>query len=97
MDSVRTVTTTKTVTSRYAGTAKPKYKKGDWLRIYCGRDEGHAFVVKGVRFNQDTDKFEYMRDAYFGVEWLAEGGVTSSHRSGHYDNQGYCDNPGRGY
>ena len=97
MDAVREVTTRKTVTTRYAGVGTPKHKAGDWLKIYCGRDEGHAFVVKGVRFNLDRDTFEYLRDATWCQEWLAENTVTSNHRSGHYDSQGYCDNPGRGY
>lgn len=97
MDAVREVTTRKLVTSRYTGKDRPKHKVGDWLKIYCGRDEGHAFVVKAVRFNLDRDKFEYLRDATWCKEWLMEGMVTSDHRSGHYDSQGYCDNPGRGY
>ena len=97
MEAVKIVTTTKIVVTRYDGKQKPQHKVGDYLKIYCGRDEGHAFVVKAVRFNLDTNKFEYKRDGYFGFEWLQEGMVTSNHRSGHYDSQGYCDNPGRGY
>lgn len=97
MDAVRKVTTTKIAAQPYKGDAKPKYKEGDHLKIYCGRDEGYAFSVKAVRFNLDTEKFEYLRDGIWGQEWLQENFVTSDHRNRHYDSQGFCDNPGRGY
>jgi len=97
MKAVRYVTTTKLVESRYTGKAKPEFKVGDCLKIYCGRDEGHAFVVRGVRFNLGTEEFQYLREGIWGAEWLREPSVTNDHRNRHYDSQGYCDNPGRGY
>ncbi len=97
MEAVRIVRTEKLVASPYKGREKPKFKVGQWLKISCGRDEGHSFVVRAVRFNLDTDQFEYWREALFANEWLSERNLTSDHRNRHYDSQGYCDNPGRGY
>lgn len=94
MKSVRTVHELREGT--YNGKEKPKYKVGDYMRVYCGSFEGHNFWIKDVRYNYDRNKFEYL---YNGYGWHAEGTiVTAGSRKGwHYDSQGYCDNPGRGY
>lgn len=97
MKAVRSIT--KLTETEYRGSEKPKHKVGDNVRIYCGSDQDHHFVIKDIRFNHDTGKFEYRRDGLGGFEWRAEGTIVSgSSRQGwHYDSQGYCDNPGRGY
>ena len=97
MKAVRTVQVVKE--TEYTGREKPKYKVGDNLRVYSGHLEGHHFCVKKVRFNHDIDKFEYLYDGVLMGRWYPEGSVVpaSSRQGWHYDSQGYCDNPGRGY
>ena len=75
---------------------KPEYKIGDYVRVYCGSYEGHCFYVKGIRYDEARQKNEYLYDPY---GWYAEGTIVpaSSRKGWHYDSQGYCDNPGRGY
>lgn len=96
MKTVRTVRTIKTIVEEYRDSAKPRWKIGDYVKVYCGGHQDHRFVVKDVRFNADTDQFEYL---YVPYGWYGQRQLTdASNRSGwHYDNQGYCDNPGRGY
>jgi hypothetical protein len=80
----------------YAGTEKPAHKVGDYMRVYCGRDEGHNFYIKDVRYNNVIRQFEYL---YEGHDWYGEKSLVcaGSRKGWHYDSQGYCDNPGRGY
>lgn len=94
MKAVQTVRELRTTT--YRGGDKPKHKIGDYVRVYCGTNEGHHFYIKDIRYNYDIGKFEYLYEPY---GWHAEGSIVSgSSRQGwHYDSQGYCDNPGRGY
>lgn len=82
----------------YTGSAKPKYKVGDYMRVYCGSYEGHCFSIKDVRYNHDRSTFEYLYGGFMGG-WYAEGAIVpaSSRQGWHYDRDGYCDNPGRGY
>lgn len=83
----------------YHGQEKPKHKVGDYVRVYCGRMEGHRFYIKDVRYNCDLGKFQYLYDWPMGAEWYSDGAIVSagSRKGWHYDRQGYCDNPGRGY
>ena len=82
MKAIRTVQ--KTQESNYEGTEKPKFKEGDYLRVYCGRNEGCYFYVKEVRYNHDTLKFEYLYEPY---GWYPEGTivVAGSRQGWHYD------------
>jgi D-arabinose 1-dehydrogenase-like Zn-dependent alcohol dehydrogenase len=75
---------------------KPKHKIGDYMRVYCGSYEGHCFYIKDVRYNSERKKYEYL---YGMAGWYAENCIVpaSSRKGWHYDSQGYCDNPGRGY
>lgn len=96
MKAVRTVT--KTQEEDYRGSAKPKHKIGDYMRVYCGSREGHCFYIKDIRYNHDFGKFQYLYGGLMGG-WHAEGSIVSaaSRKGWHYDRDGYCDNPGRGY
>jgi hypothetical protein len=96
MKSVRTVVTREIVTVTYTGTMKPRFKVGDYVRIFAGSMEGHHFTIKDVRFNYDIDGFEYFYTFY---GWHPESRLVdgNSRQGWHYDSQGYCDNPGRGY
>lgn len=96
MKAVRTVHTIKTAEEEYSGKGNPRWKVGDYVKVYCGSNQDHCFTVKDIRFNADTDQFEYHYPFY---GWYGERQLTdASNRSGwHYDSQGYCDNPGRGY
>lgn len=79
--------------------AGPKYKVGDYMKVYCGQYEGHHFYIKEVRFNKKTDSYEYLYDGILMGGWYHENAIVqaSDRRGWHYDSQGYCDNPGRGY
>ena len=94
MKAVRTVREMKETT--HVGSDKPKHKVGDYMRVYCGSLEGHHFWIKDVRFNHDSQKFEYLHEPW---GWRQEGTIVyaGDRRGWHYDSQGYCDNPGRGY
>jgi hypothetical protein len=85
--------------TEYRGKAKPQYKRGAYMRVYCGSYQDHEFVVKDIRFNHDTNKFEYLYAGILMGGWYDEDSVVPAvgRRSSHYDSQGYCDNPGRGY
>lgn len=98
MKSVRTITVTRLQGGTYEGSVMPKHKVGDYVRVYCGTNEGHCFTIKDIRFNEDIDKFEYLYPGPMGG-WHAEDMIVpaSSRQGWHYDSQGYCDNPGRGY
>lgn len=82
----------------YTGYEKPKHKVGDYMRVYCGSNQDRCFYIKDVRYNHDMQKFEYLYDGMMGG-WYPEGHIVeaSSRKGWHYDSQGYCDNPGRGY
>jgi hypothetical protein len=97
MKAVRTRTETRE--EKYTGAEKPKHKIGDYMRVYCGSYEGHCFYIKDVRYNYDARKFEYLYDGTLMGGWYQEGTIVSagSRKGWHYDSQGYCDNPGRGY
>lgn len=97
MKAIRTVSVQKV--TEYTGREKPKYKVGDYLKVYCGTYQDHCFYVKEVRYNHDHNKFEYLYDSGIMGGWYLEGSVgpASSRQGWHYDSQGYCDNPGRGY
>ncbi len=96
MKSVRTVRETRE--GEYTGDKKPEFKIGDCVRVYCGRNEGHTFWVKDARYNHDIGGFEYLYDGLMGGWYSERSIVPSGSRQGwHYDSQGYCDNPGRGY
>lgn len=97
MKAIRTVTTTREET--YRGTEKPKWKIGDYMRVYCGNYEGHCFKIKDIRYNHDINKFQYLYDGTLMGGWYSEGMIVEAgdRRGWHYDSQGYCDNPGRGY
>lgn len=94
MKSVRTVRELRE--GPYVGKEKPAFKVGDYVRVYCGSAEGHCFWIKDVRYNHDLSKFEYLYEMY---GWYADGSIVpaGSRKGWHYDGQGYCDNPGRGY
>ena len=96
MKSIRTVREIREGT--YGGTETPQYKIGDWVRVYCGRNQDHNFKIADVRFNHDVGKFEYLYDGLMGG-WYQEGSIVAAgdRRGWHYDSLGYCDNPGRGY
>ena len=97
MKAVRTVTEWRE--EEYRGAAKPKHKVGDYMRVYCGSYEGHCFCIKDVRYNHDLGKFQYLYGSVMMGGWYAEGSIVpaGSRKGWHYDSQGYCDNPGRGY
>lgn len=78
---------------------KAKYKVGDYLRVYCGAYEDHCFSVKEVRVNAETGVHEYLYSSFLMGGWYPESHVVpaSSRKGWHYDSQGYCDNPARGY
>ena len=94
MKAIRTVSVTRE--EEFRGTEKPKHNVGDYMRVYCGSYEDHCFTIKDVRYNHDIRKFQYL---YSGAGWYAEGSIVpeGSRKGWHYDSQGYCDNPGRGY
>lgn len=96
MKAVRTITEMREVP--YAGSEKPKHEIGDYVRVYCGSNEGHCFVIKDIRYNHDQGKFQYLYDGIMGG-WYSQGTIVpaGSRKGWHYDSQGYCDNPGRGY
>ena len=83
--------------------ARPEFKTGDKVRIYSGPEEDHVFAVNGVRYHEGTRwhkaGFQYERVYLNGSRWIWEDNVVSAgdRRGWHYDSQGYCDNPGRGY
>jgi hypothetical protein len=58
--------------------AKPKYKIGDYLEVYCGHLEGHEFVVKDVRYNLDRQCFEYKYNWPLEAEWYSEQVLTKN-------------------
>lgn len=95
MKAIRTVREIRTTDS---GSEKPKHKVGDYMCVYCGTNEGHHFYIKDIRYNYDINKFEYLYGGFMGG-WHAEGSIVpaGSRKGWHYDSQGYCDNPGRGY
>lgn len=97
MKAIRTYNETREV--EYTGKEKPKYKVGDHMRVYCGRYEGHSFTIKDVRYDYDAEKFQYLYDGTLMGGWYSEGMIVpvNSRVGWHYDSQGYCDNPGRGY
>jgi hypothetical protein len=76
-----------------------KFAVGDWVQIYSGPDEDCCAVVKETRWvkrNQWHEAcWEYDLGWLFG--WRFEGQLTAPRRSSHYDRNGYCDNPARGY
>jgi threonine dehydrogenase-like Zn-dependent dehydrogenase len=96
MKSVRTVVTCEIVTVEYTGKLKPRFKVGDYVRVFAGLQEGHHFTIKDIRFNHDNESFQYYYPLYgwYAESWLVNG---NSRQGWHYDSQGYCDNPGRGY
>lgn len=93
--SVRTHTTTKLLGRRYRGKKQPKYALEYYVRIYSGTHQDCHFKIKAIRFNEDNGSFEY----YGLYGWIREPSLVSatSRQGWHYDSQGYCDNPGRGY
>ncbi|HET9285769.1 MAG TPA: hypothetical protein VFR24_27780 [Candidatus Angelobacter sp.] len=97
MKEIKTVT--KTQTTEYVGKEKPKWKIGDYMRVYCGSYQDHHFYIKDIRYNADVHKFEYLYDGCLMGGWYQEGTIVPafSRQDWHYDSQGYCDNPGRGY
>ena len=77
--------------------SQPKYKIGDYMRVYCGSYQDHCFYVKAVR--EGARGFEYLYDGILMGGWYPETHIVpaSSRKGWHYDSHGYCDNPGRGY
>jgi hypothetical protein len=51
----------------------PTYKVGDYLIIYCGRNEGCCFTVKGVRWSFGAG-WEYDTGAY---GWRPENSIST--------------------
>lgn len=95
MKSVRTERIVRQVEQTYAGTKKPRWKLGDYVKVYSGPQQDHCFRVKEIRFNEDIEQFEYYYQTY---GWYNERSLTNaSANTSHYDSQGYCDNPGRGF
>lgn len=45
---------------------KPEFQIGDYVEVYSGRNEGHHFWIKDIRFNYDHGQFEYL----YGVPLL---------------------------
>lgn len=93
--AVRTVT--RTIDCEYDGHEKPKHAIGDYMEVYSGSYQGHCFVIKDIRYNHDIRKFQYLYGGFMGG-WYAEGSIVPAGTvRSHYDSQGYCDNPGRGF
>lgn len=70
MKTVRTVRMVVEKNERLKRT--PRFGKGDYLEIYSGYREGHCFYVKDMRFNHDTDSFEYLYDGMLIGDWVPE-------------------------
>lgn len=83
--------------------ARPQFKAGDSVKVWSGRWEDHTFTIEGVRYHEGTRHhkagFQYERHFANGSEWFWEDNLVDAkdRRGWHYDSQGYCDNPGRGY
>ena len=84
--------------STYTGNAEPKFKMNQYVRVYCGTKQDHCFRIADIRYNHDIRQFEYLYGGAFGCWQSQDSLVEGDSRKGwHYDSQGYCDNPGRGY
>lgn len=102
MKIIRTVTEER-VTEGHVS-QKPKWKIGDKVKVWSGTYEGHIFWVHDVRFRDEYSHgkkphFEYLVGTHFQGGWENEDNLVevTDRRGWHYDSQGYCDNPGRGY
>lgn len=63
-----------TVTGWTTPPRKPEFKKGDHVEIYSGLYEGHNFWIKRVRWNSNSQKFQY---EYFG-HWYNEDVIVAA-------------------
>lgn len=55
---------------------KPEFQMGDYVEVYSGRNEGHHFWVKDVRFNHDHGQFEYLYGTPLLGGWHQENRVV---------------------
>lgn len=37
----------------------PRFRIGDWVKVYCGTHEGHEFMVKANRYQNGEWEFLY--------------------------------------
>ena len=72
--------------------SKPEFKVGDHVKIWAGPHENFSCWVKSVRWDNG-----WRYETAYGEQ--PENNLVSidDRRGWHYDSQGYCDNPGRGY
>lgn len=74
MKTVRTVC--QIVEREEALQQKPEFRVGDYVEVYSGRNEGHHFWVKDVRFNHDHGQFEYLYGVPLLGGWHRENNVV---------------------
>lgn len=77
MKTIRTVTQVVERNEQIGVT--PKFNKQDYVEIYSGTYEGHCFTIADIRYNYDTERFEYLYYSY-GIMggWIPENNVVSS-------------------
>lgn len=77
IDTIRTVTRIEHAKVPLARLGKrPKFKKGDYVEVYAGRQEGHSFWISDIRYSYDRGEFEYYRNNVMFEMWHSEKNLT---------------------
>lgn len=52
----------------------PRFRIGDWVKVYCGTYEGHEFLVKGNRY--ENGEWEFLYDWPLQKVWYRANQLT---------------------